>query len=150
MVAAAICAIIAVGGWLQSPPGGAIIGAIGFPGTTMLAWRMGPHVVAATRRGAVAVAGELAVGSILVADALVVGIVLLGAAVGGAGSMTIQGGAVSTVDLVGGLFAGAAVGIFYFVVGAIVVGIPVAVIVVPAALAWAVIVRWLAGHGWAR
>jgi hypothetical protein len=150
IVAAAICVVIAVGGWLQAPPMGAIVGAIGFPGTTTLAWRMGPHVVAARRRGAVALAGELAVGSILLADALVVGIVLLGAAVGGGGSMTIDGSAASAVDLVGGLSAGAAVGIFYFVVGAIVIGIPVAVIVVPAALAWAEIVRWLAGRGWAR
>jgi hypothetical protein len=150
IVASAICVVIAVGGWLQAPPMGVIVGAIGFPGTTMLAWRMGPHAVAATRGGAVAVAGELAVGSILLADALVVGIVLLGAAVGGGGSMTIDGDAASAVDLVGGLSGGVAIAIFYFVVGAIVIGIPVGVIVVPAALVWAVIVRWLAGRGLAR
>ena len=150
IVAGAICAVIAAGGWVVAPPIGWIVGAIGFPGTTMLAWWMSPHAVAATRHGAVGVAAELAVGSILIADALVVGIGLLAAAVGSVATMTVGGGSVSAADLVGAMVGGVSIGILYFLIGALAVGIPVAVIVVPAALTWAVVVRWLTGRGWAR
>jgi hypothetical protein len=149
-VAAAICVTIALGGWLLAPPSGWVVGAIGCPGTTVLAWRMAPKVIAATRGGAFAMAVALAIGAILVADALVVGGILVGAAVEAVRSSSLDGAAISAVGLVGGMVGGAAMGIFLFLVGAIVVGIPVSVIVMPAALIWAAVVRHLAGRGWAR
>ena len=79
IVAVVICVVIAAVGWVVAPPMGWIVGAIGFPGRPCSRW-MSSRAVAATRHGAVGVAAKLAVGSILIADALVVGIVPAGAA----------------------------------------------------------------------
>ncbi len=111
---------------------------------------MAPRVIAATRGGAVAVAIGLAVGTILVTDALVVAGIFVAAGLDAAGSMAPGGPAISAVDLVGGIIGAASMGIFLFVIGAIVVGIPISVVVLPAAFIWAAAVRLLARHGWAR
>lgn len=153
IVAATICSVIAWGGWLIGPPGGWIVGAIGFPGTTILAYRLAPQVLGATRRGAIGVAGELAIGSILVADALIVSVIIIAAVLGSAGTAPVEPAA-SLVDAVGGLVAslvgGVLIGILSFIIGAIVIGIPIAIVVVPAALVWALAVRSLAQNGSAQ
>jgi hypothetical protein len=77
-----MCAVIAMGGWFEAPPHGRDRRGDRVPWNDDAGMVVGPHVVAASRRGAIMVAAELAVGSILIADALVVAIVLLGAAVG--------------------------------------------------------------------
>jgi hypothetical protein len=137
-VAGAICLAIAGLGWLMAPEGW-VLGLVGLPGTTLLAWRMGRPVAASTRSGAVGIALGLSVGTILLADALVVGLIVISASIGGFDSLTVDGGATFLATLLGG----AAFGLFMFVIGAIVVGIPVAVVVVPAALIWAALVRFL-------
>ena len=77
-MAAAICVVIAAIGW-QIAPEGWVLGIVGLPATTFLAWKMSPGVVAADRQGAVARAIGLTVATILITDALVVA-VLIGAA----------------------------------------------------------------------
>jgi hypothetical protein len=140
-VAAAICVAIAGLGWAMVPEGW-VLGVVGLPGTTFLAWRMGRTVATSTRSGAVGVALGLSVGTILMADALVVGLIVIAASIGGFDSLTVDGGATFLATLLGG----AAFGLFMLVIGAFVVGIPVAVVVVPAALIWAALVRFLVGR----
>jgi hypothetical protein len=151
-VAAAICLIIAGLGWLMAPEGralgwfpvpvGWVIGVVGLPGTTFLAWRMGARVATATRPGAAGIAFGLAVGTILVADALVVALAVVSASIGSLDSWSIDGGATFLATLFGGIVFG----LFLFMIGAILVGIPVAIVVVPAALIWAALVRFLVGR----
>jgi hypothetical protein len=140
-VAGAICVAIAGLGWVMAPEGW-VVGVVGLPGTMFLAWRMGEHIATSTRSGAVGVALGLSVATILLADALVVGLIVIAASVGAVGSLTVDGGATFLATL----FGGAAFGLFMFVIGAIVVGIPVAIVVVPAALIWAALVRFLVGR----
>jgi hypothetical protein len=140
-VAGAICLAIAGLGWLLAPEGW-VLGLVGLPGTTLLAWRMGGHLTTSTRSGAAGVALGLSVGTILITDALVVGLIVISASVGAFASLTTDGGATFLATF----FGGAVFGLFMFVLGAIVVGIPAAIVVVPAALIWAALVRFLVGR----
>ena len=70
--------MIAAIGW-QIAPEGWVLGIVGLPATTFLAWKMSPGVVAADRQGAVARAIGLTVATILITDVLVIA-VLIGAA----------------------------------------------------------------------
>ena len=80
-VAAAICVVIAAIGW-QIAPEGWVLGIVGLPATTFLAWKMSPGVVAADRQGAVARAIGLTVATILITDALVIAVLIGAAALG--------------------------------------------------------------------
>ncbi len=140
-IAAGICLAIAGLGWLLAPEGW-VLGVVGLPGTTYLAWRMGARVATASRAGAAGIAFSLTVETIVIADALVVGLIVLAAAVGSFDSLTVDGGATFLATL----FGGAVFGLFVFLIGAFVVGIPVAVVVVPAALIWAALVRVVVGR----
>jgi hypothetical protein len=149
IVAVAICLTIAAVGWLLAPPAGWIVGAMGLPAATILGWWMAPSVIDATRRGAWALAGELAIGSILVTDALVAAVIMFGVVVGSAGAMSVAGVGVSLLDLVAVTGSGAAMWMLIVVIGAILVATPLLIVVLPAAVIWTFCVRWLAGHGWA-
>jgi hypothetical protein len=137
-LAIAICLVIAAVGWLVTPVGW-IPGLVGLPATAFLAWRLGPGVVAATGRRAVSRAGLLAVGTIVLTDALVVIVSVVGVVVSSFDSVSNDGGATFVTVLVGGFVDG----VFAFLIGAVLVGIPVAVVVVPAALVWVALVRYL-------
>lgn len=138
IVAAAICILIAAIGW-QIAPEGWVLGIVGLPATTFLAWKMGPGVVAADRQGAVARACGLTVATILISDALAV-VVLIGAAALG---MPGFGLGFTATDALTVVVAALAEGILFGLIGAVVIGIPVSVVVFPAALVWAAVVRRL-------
>jgi hypothetical protein len=140
-VAAIQCVGIAIAGW-QIAPEGWVAGIVGLPSTTFLAWRMGPGVAAAGRDGAVGRAVGLSIATILLTDALVVAILLLGSGAGFTGSWIGPG----TGDPLTAIVNGVGLGIVLYFYGALIVGIPAAVIVVPAALVWAAIVRRLVRH----
>jgi hypothetical protein len=135
-VAAAICLVIAAVGWLIAPEGW-VLGIAGLPATTFFAWKLGPGVADADRSGAAARAFGLTVATILVSDALVVVLLIGAAAVGMAGF----GLGVTATDALTIILAALGEGIFVYLIGAVVVGIPVSVVVFPAALVWAAIVR---------
>ncbi len=139
VVSIAICIVIAAVGWLMAPEGW-VLGVAGLPATTFLAWRMGPSVVAAsTGRDVVNRAVLLSAGAIVLTDALVIIISIGSVVVSSVDSVSIDGGASAVAVLAGGL----AFGVFAFLLGALIVGIPVAIVVVPAALVWAAVVRRL-------
>jgi hypothetical protein len=102
---------------------------LGIPAATVAGWFLGPTVNAASGIGGLSVA--MAVVTVGIADALVV----LGGAVGSLTSSSTSG-----LDPLTAI-AGA---VFLWVVGLVVVGIPMLVITVPCGLAWAVVVRMLA------
>jgi len=137
-VAGAICLVIATVGW-QVAPEGWVLGIVGLPATTFLAWRMGPGIVAADRQGALARAVGLTVGTILLSDALVVVGLMAAAAVGAPGF----GLGIAASDVVTVLVTALAEGILFGMIGAVLIGIPVSVVVFPAALMWATLVRRL-------
>ena len=145
-VAALLCAAIAWLGWLVDLPGGWMVGLLGLPGSTVLAWKLAPRVISADRGGAFGVAVGLAIGSILVADAIVVAFFVAGSAAGIMTGVSIDGTPSPFAEAIGGLAGLALLGIVVFVVGALSVGMLVSVIAVPAALIWAALVRWLAGR----
>jgi len=138
VVAAAICVAIAALGW-QLAPEGWVLGIAGLPATTYLAWRMGPGVAAATGRNAVNRAVVLSAATIVLSDALVILVLIGWVVVDSVDSISIDGGASAIAALVGGL----AFGVLAFLIGGIVVGVPVVVVVFPAALVWAAVVRRL-------
>ena len=137
-MAAAICILIAAIGW-QIAPEGWVLGIVGLPATTFLAWKMSPGVVAADRQGAVARAIGLTVATILITDALVIAVLMGAAALGVAGF----GLGVSATDALTVVMSALGEGILFGLIGAVVIGIPVSVVVFPAALVWAGIVRRL-------
>lgn len=149
IVAVAICVAIAAVGWLVAPPAGWIVGVMGLPAATVLSWWMAPSVLDATGRGVLALASELAIGSIVATVALVASVVMLGVVVASAGSMSVAGAGFSLLELVAMIGGGAATWMPIVVVGAMLVSIPLLFIVLPAALAWTFAIRWLARHGWA-
>jgi hypothetical protein len=129
-IAAAICLLIAVIGWAIQPDTGWIIGVVGLPMVTILAWRSAPAVVAASTRTKVARhAVGLAVRTIVLTDVVITGLIALLFLVSSVG----QGSGESMVW--------ALVVVFYGLVAIPVAGIPLLVIVVPAALVWAALVR---------
>jgi len=137
-VAAAICVVIAAIGW-QIAPEGWVVGIVGLPATTFLAWKMSPGVVAADRQGAVARAIGLTVATILITDALVIAGLIGTAALG----MPGFGLGVSATDALTVVISALGEGVLFGLIGAVVIGIPVSVVVFPAALVWATLVRRL-------
>ena len=137
-VAAAICILIAAIGW-QIAPEGWVLGIVGLPATTFLAWKMSPGVVVADRQGAVARAVGLTIATILITDALVIAVLIGSAAFG----MPGFGLGVSATDALTVVLSALGEGILFGLIGAVVIGIPVSVVVFPAALVWAGIVRRL-------
>jgi hypothetical protein len=127
-VAACICFVVAAAGEIVGIPGGWLLGIGGLPATTFLASRMGPRVVAASTEGALAHAVVLGIETIILSD-LLVAIVLAIASL--------------QESWIGGALVG---GMLVFIIGAIFVGLPVTVIVLPAAFIWAVIVRFIVGR----
>ena len=138
VVAASIALVIAVAGLAIVPGSGWVLGIAGLPGTTWLAWRLGPRAVRGGIGDTVRVALELGILSIVVADALVVAVLLGRETVAAAGSQP------ASVDLAA--MVGAAIQVaFAFVpialIGAFMLGLPAAIVVLPAAFVWAFAVR---------
>ena len=137
-VAIAICALIAWVGWLIDPNAGWMAGVAGMPATALIAWQLAAGSIGATFGAAAGRAFGLTIGTILLTDAFVVTAIAVGGTAGAGGDVLL--GALQSVGIA----------VYLYVIGALVVGIPVSVIVVPAAFVWVFIVRWLASHGWAR
>jgi hypothetical protein len=137
-------------GWLLAAPEGWIVGVIGLPGTTALAWRIAPRVIDATRRGAVARALGLAVGSVMITDALVSIVMAAAETLGGISTLSADGRELTLPAIATAGLTALALAIFLFLVGAVFVGLVVLASVVPLAFIWAGLVRLLAGRGWAR
>lgn len=140
IVAAALALAIAVVGLALVPGSGWVFGIAGLPGTTWLAWRLAPRAVEGGISDGALAALELGILSILVADALVVAVLLGWEIVSAAGSPA------ASVDLT--TMVGAAIQVaFAFVpialIGAIIVGIPAAIVVIPAAFLWTFLMRIL-------
>ena len=150
MVAAAICGVIAIGGWIVQPDGSQMVGLLGLPAATILGYRLAGRVIAADRQGAAVVGSGLAIGTVLVTDALVViamvGELLLDSADLLAGRGLIELAAGLATDIATAI----ATALFLYLMGALIVGVPILLVTVPAAMAWAILVRFLAGRGLAR
>jgi hypothetical protein len=140
LVAASLSIIIALVGWLLVPDVGWILGIAGIPGTTVVAWRLAPRATVGGTRRAIRVAGELALFSILVADALITGLLLAWTVIG---ALT-AGAPTAPTDILIGVVGLALYFIGVFAIGAVFYGLAASVVVVPAALTWVVIVRRIA------
>lgn len=150
MVSAALCLTIAAVGWLLAPPVGWIVGVMGLPAATALGWWMAPSVIDATTGSAFALAGELAIYSIVATGVVLVALVTVGLAIGSVGVLSVGDARISVLDIVAAIGGGASAWMPIVAIGAVMVAIPVAFVVLPAAVTWTFTVRWLAGHGWAR
>lgn len=144
VVAAAIALVIAVVGLALVPGSGWVLGIAGLPGTTWLAWRLAPRAVRGGIGDTARVALELGIVSILVADALVVAVLLGWEAVGAAGS---QPASVDLTAMVGVAIRVALAFVPIAVIGAFMLGLPAAIVVLPAAIVWAFVVRAVSGGG---
>ena len=142
IIAVAIALLIAVAGLSALPGFGWWFGIAGLPGTTLLAWRMAPWAVRGGTRDAARVALELGVLSILVADVLVVTGMLAADVLGAAGSVP---GSLDVAAALGAILQVAAAFVPLTLIGAFLFGIPAAVIVLPAAVAWSVVLRHVIG-----
>ena len=142
IVAAVIALAIAIAGAWAVPWFGWVVGIAGLPGTTWLAWHLAPRAVRGGTGDAVRVALELGVLAILVADGLVVAVLLGSAALGAVGASQF---AIDPTSLIGGIVQVALSFVSLVVIGACIVGIPAAVVVLPAAFVWAAIVRRVSG-----
>lgn len=150
IVAAAICGVIAIGGWIVQPGDGQMAGLLGLPAATVLGHRLAGRVVEADRRGAAVVGSGLAIGTVLVTDALVVAALVaefMADSVGQvAGRDAIELGARLAADLATSIVTA----LYLYLAGALIVGGPMLALTVPAAMVWAIAVRFLAGRGLAR
>jgi hypothetical protein len=141
IVAAVIALVIAVAGAWLIPAGGWVLGIVGLPGTTVVAWRLAPRAASSPARASLRVAVELTFWSIIVADVLVV-VGLLGWA-----AMTGLATSDGTIDIGASIVTIAQTAVWsvaIVAIGAVFVGIPAAILVAPAAVAWVVIVRRVA------
>ncbi len=150
IVAAAICGVIAIGGWIVQPDGSQMVGLLGLPAATILGYRLAGRVIAADRQGAAVVGGGFAIGTVLVTDALVV-IAMVGESVVDSADRLAGHDLIELVaDLATDLVTAIAAALFLYLMGALIVGLPVLLVTVPAAMVWAILVRFLAGRGLAR
>jgi hypothetical protein len=160
-VAALICVTLAVYAALTQPTGGTAFGgdwgiaglgglftvsALGLPGATFMAWQLAPRIVVANRSRVLGIAGVMTVGTIAISDALVstwfaISILVQALAHPATGAPWVVAAGLAMV-----VFQALVGGIFVFVVGLLVVGVPVLGIVLPSALVWALVVRQLAGR----
>jgi hypothetical protein len=143
LTAVGLCLVIAVVGFIISPPMGALFGAVGMPGTVVLAYRLAPSMATADRLTAVWLAARLSFATILIADALTIagiGLMVL-ASVVGAPSSGAPG--VDVAGAIGAIIGLTFYGVLVFLVGLLLAGIPAALVVLPAALLWSVVIRSL-------
>ena len=142
LIAAAICAVVALVGGLIQPPEGVIVGLIGLPGTTWLAYRLAPAIVVADRRTALKLALILAVRAVLIGDAIVVaaiGLWTLPQALGTLLAMSDPGSMLAYA--ITGPVVFLALGVLLFLFGLVFFGLPAIAICIPAAIVWAGVVR---------
>lgn len=148
LVAAAICGVIAIGGWIVQSDGGMTFGLFGLPAATVLGYRLAGRVVAADRRGAAVVGGGLAIGTILVTDALVIIAMVVESMADSvdrlAGSDVVAFGTRLATDFVTAIPSA----LFFYLVGAVIVGVPALLLTVPAAMVWAILVASSRATGW--
>jgi hypothetical protein len=146
MVAIGISFAITVGGIVVNEYG-YIPGAIGLPVVAVLAWQMGPELVAADGVRATAIAFWFGAKTILITAAWIVTVLSGLMAVAGLG-WTVEGHPAIQIPLyiVGG--AGAVVGmaIILYLAGLAVVGLPMLALVLPAGVVWAILVRAIGGR----
>jgi hypothetical protein len=141
LTAVGLCMLIAIFGFIISPPMGALFGAVGMPGTVILAYRLAPSMATADRLAAVWLAARLSFEAILIADALTIagiGLMVL-ASVIGAPSSGSPG--LDVAGAIGAIIGLTFYGVLVFLVGLLLVGGPAALVVLPAALLWSVVIR---------
>lgn len=142
VVAAFICAFVIIGGAVVDPPGGWVVGMIGLPTTLVLSWGFAPELIATSRRQAVAIGLWFGAKTILLTDALIVGIGIVPAAIAGLPWVVTDHHPLSwPIFLIAGLVALVVLAAVVFAIGAAIVGIPVSFVVLPAALVWAFLLR---------
>jgi hypothetical protein len=129
-IAGGICLLIAVAGWALQRDTGWTVGALGLPATTLFAWRMAPRVVAATPSRSRWLAFGLAVRVIVLTDVVITGLFAVLFLVSSFGQSS--GESIVWVAIV----------LFYGLIALPVVGIPLLIIVLPAALLWAALLRF--------
>jgi hypothetical protein len=114
-----------------------------------MGWRLAPRVLAADRGGAVRVAGWMAIGTVLISDAVVAVVLAVGSAVGAITTASAQAGGLAGPEIA--MLAASVIptAVIFFAFGTIVALLALGS-AFPAALVWTVIVRWLAGRGLAR
>jgi hypothetical protein len=149
LVAVAICIAIAALGVLLVSPTGGLFGAIGMPGMAILAYHFAPAIVGANWRSASGLILHLTFGSILLADVVIVAGFMAWFIANGAAEMFAMH------DLASALIAGSTsvvalgmLGVVIVIAGMIICGLPAAIVVLPSAIIWAVLVRYLYRHGW--
>ncbi len=145
VVALAICVAIGIHGALEASAGW-LAAVMGLPGAVLGGWYLAPRVVKASRWGAIRAAGWLAVVAVVIGDA-VTSVVIAASIVAGSLADPVDSSAGPATPLL--VFGTIPLAFMLFVVGLVVSGFAL-VIAFPAALVWAVIVRRLAGRGWAR
>jgi hypothetical protein len=147
-VAASICVAIGVYGWWGTSVGW-FVGAVGLPGAVIMGWRLAPRVLAADRGGAVRVAGWMAIGTVLISDAVVAVVLAVGSAIGAITTASAEAGGLAGPEIA--MLAASVIptAVIFFAFGTIVALLALGS-AFPAALVWTVIVRWLAGRGLAR
>ncbi len=130
-LAATIALFIAVvGGALKPDDQGWLLGVLGVPVTTILAWRTAPRVVAeTTKRGIAMRAVGLGVRTIVFTETAILGTVVTVATL------------FSLLDPDGQSLVGVGFLVVYGLVAMVVGGLVVAVIVIPAAFVWAALLR---------
>jgi hypothetical protein len=150
LVATFICAVITICGAAVTT-GGWVVGAVGWPAAIGLAWRFAPEAAVApgTRPLAVALWYEARV--ILATDALImIAWALIMVLSGPSWVFTDHGPLEWPVYAAGGVVLLAALAFAGYLLGLAVVGLPALVLVLPAAVLWAVILKVIVGRLTAR
>jgi hypothetical protein len=151
VVALAVSSTIAMVGLLLDPVVGFVIGAVGVPVAVTLGWRMAPEAAAASGLRILAVPLWLGARTILLADAIIVGVVTpFGAAWGLPWVVTDHEPISWPLYLVGGCLALGVIVIAIYLCGLAFVGLPVMVLVMPAAIIWAALLKAIMQHGTGR
>jgi len=146
LVATFLCAVITVAGAAISPNGW-LVGAIGWPAAIGLAWRFALEAAVASGTRLLAVALWYGARVILATDALIMaGWVVLMVLYGTSWVFTDRGPLEWPVYAVAGLVMLGALAFAGYLLGLAVVGLPALVLVLPAAILWAVIVKVIVGR----
>lgn len=142
LVAFALCGLVTVVGAVVSDIG-FMVGLIGIPGTTVLAWRFAP-VAAGANRWTLPLALRFAWLVIAVTDLIVVTGLLLGSVPGYLATVAAGPSLAWAGDLIVG--AGMAIGLLplMWILGIVFVGWAAAIFVIPLAWLWGVVVRTMA------
>lgn len=142
LIAVAISIVIAAGGLLIDTRTGWIAGLLGMPVVAVLGWRMSDEMAAATGRHVLAVALWFGARTILVAAAIVAAVLVIGTAAYGV-SWVVDGHPLIDVPLylVAGAIVLIALGAVYYLCGLALIGLPMLVLVLPAAMVWGFVLR---------